>query len=753
MKKLHNKILIIFILFAAILINAFSSFSSNDFITGNDGAIGAVATDSPEISSPSGIIASPETTSPSSIVSPSETTSSSAITSPSSITSPSGINHPAPAANLQAIFVNNNKCYYTIVEENGAQKHFEANYKNSEISAPHEVKKFNTERAIPGSNIILQNPLPVNGYFKGYIAFKKETEQSGSVAYFKGDLSQHMDLFEIGIPEGETIELLFASKDLRYFFYTQKGEDATRLLAYDLVSGQKRKISETGRNYIVESDGKGFAFYEAALQPGSNVPILEQLPAPEPLNGVDWFYSDESREVKASGYDTVILNGIVMDPETETIKFGYNVGITKDKISIITPKPISGREKIDATGLVVSPGFIDMLAFNMTATAAKYKVTDGVTTCLSMHGCTADFGSFFKSYGKNPPLVNYGGALFAIKLRRELGIGDYSKPTKSQINRMAERAREEIKKGAIAVAFSPEYYPGTTPEEIRAIMKVAREYNIPTHFHGRYSSVEGEHTGIDTVKEILGYAKELDAPVHFMHLHSCGGTGCMEEALQMINEARSEGYKVTYDIYPYDSWASRLNMARFRGDWQSRFDITYADLQIPTKERGLTVNSFAQYKSKGALCIAYAMDEQEVIAALKEDYCMIGSDDAVYTEGGANSHPRASGTFSRVIGRYSRDLDAFSLMDALQKLTINSAKHLEEVAPAMKSRGRLREGYVADITLFDYFKINDRSTAAAPAVTSSGIPYVIISGQTVLDKKGLHASARSGKPIKSVGKP
>src|SRR5690606_34268538 len=231
--------------------------------------------------------------------------------------------------------------------------------------------------------------------------------------------------------------------------------------------------------------------------------------------------------------------------------------------------------------------------------AAKFKIGDGVTTNLSMHGCTVDFHGFFNQYEKYPTSVNYGGALFAVRLRYEAGLGNHGTPTQEQIDYMVNRAREEIKKGALSVAFSPEYYPGTSPEEIKAIMKVAKEYGLVTHFHGRHSSITGEHTSIDSVKEVLGYARELDAPVHFMHLHSTGGTGAMDEALALIEEARAEGYQVTYDVYPYDSWATNISFERLAGDWQTRFGITYSDIQVAGTTERLTEETFPIHRARG----------------------------------------------------------------------------------------------------------------------------------------------------------
>src|SRR5690606_27484450 len=116
----------------------------------------------------------------------------------------------------------------------------------------------------------------------------------------------------------------------------------------------------------------------------------------------------------------------------------------------------------------------------------------------------------------------------------------------------------------------------------------------------------------------------------------------------------------------------------------------------------------------------------------------------------AYNHPRGAGTFSRFIGRYIRDLDILPLMEGMKKITIHSARQLEEVAPAMRTRGRLHEGATADITVFDYHEIIDTSTAEKPASLSKGIEYVIVSGKVAKDESGVQTHVKNGKPIIGV---
>ncbi len=138
-----------------------------------------------------------------------------------------------------------------------------------------------------------------------------------------------------------------------------------------------------------------------------------------------------------------------------------------------------------------------------------------------------------------------------------------------------------------------------------------------------------------------------------------------------------------------------------------------------------------------------------MLLALRQDDAMVGSDETISQEGAANDHFRGAGTFSKILGKYVRDENEFSLMDGLKKMTINSAKFLEAFTPAMAIRGRLKEETIADITIFDYKTILDQSTAEKPATQSIGIHYVLVSGQLGVDENGLVSSMHGGKPIRS----
>lgn len=579
--------------------------------------------------------------------------------------------------------------------------------------------------------------IAISGYLKGTYHIENISESISSIVFEDDILKKHIDLLEINHKKEEKISNVRIANDFKLIYYEIVSSKRRDSIIHDLATNTHQIIAKKDMDILLSDSGKIIVVKHDIKDNIINIINILDLIDVQPA------------EIDENIYDVVIKNGIVTDPNTNTYKFGYDIGIKGDTIEQISDTDLIGNKTIDATGLIVSPGFIDMLGVNLSDTIAKYKITDGVTTNLSLHGCTADFKTFFRGYEKYPTYINYGGAIFAVKIRYERGLGAYGTPTEEDIVYMADRVREEIEAGGIALAFSPEYYPGTNSEEIRAMMEVAVEYDIPIHFHGRYSAVVGEYTGIDGVKEVIEYAKELNARVQFMHLHSTGGTGMIDEALDLINKARERGYDITYDVYPYDSWASEISGKRYEAGWQERYDITYNDLQMAGTKDKLTRKTFDEYREEGGLCIAYALNEDEMIQALSEPYAMVGSDGNIDEENSAKNHYRGAGTFSRVLGKYVREENSFSLMEGLRKMTINSAKHLEEISEDMAKRGRLEEGCIADITIFDYKTIADKSTAEAPATTSTGIHYVLVSGTISLDETGLIKSVRAGQAIKS----
>ncbi|MEX2269190.1 MAG: amidohydrolase family protein [Acidimicrobiia bacterium] len=446
-------------------------------------------------------------------------------------------------------------------------------------------------------------------------------------------------------------------------------------------------------------------------------------------------------------FELVVRGGRVIDPES-----GYDyvadVGIDDGTVLAISESSLTGVATIDAAGLVVSPGWIDILSYEPNSYGIWYKIADGVTTNLGLHGLQARAADFFARWGSEAdrPPTNYGGAFSNYWTRSvALGMSIDDAATSTQIDQLVAMCDEDLNNGYIAVDFEPEYSPGVAFDEIKALAEVAKQHDVPCTFHGRYSDDVSPGTNAETLAEILRVATETGARVHVEHIISTGGTYTMEQSLATLEEARAAGIEVTACTYPYDFWATYLASARFNDGWQERFHISYEDLVIVGTGERLTASTFASHQRENELTAAYAIPESDVRLALQSDFVMLGSDSIL--EPGDRNHPRSTGCFARAIGRYTRELEVIDLKSALAKATILPARLTEAGAPAMRKKGRLQIGADADLTIFDPATLADRSTVENPGVESEGVRYVLVAGQVVRDLTGNHQEVRPGVPI------
>lgn len=447
-------------------------------------------------------------------------------------------------------------------------------------------------------------------------------------------------------------------------------------------------------------------------------------------------------------YDIAITGGRVIDPETGFDQVA-DVGVDGGAITAVSLTTLQAKTSIDAKGKVVAPGFIDVLSYEPNDEGAFFKIGDGVTTNLGMHGMQeGDYAKpFFARYTGRCP-VNFGGAFPDHWVRyHQLGLGVGDTATPSQVSALADTFEQELHNGWIGIDFEPEYTPGVDFAEMKGLSQVAQRYGVPVFVHGRHSSADDEHL---TVPEIIEIAKQTGAAVHVSHLPSTGGTWDIDQALAEIHAAKDAGYSVSACCYPYNYWATYLGSARFSDGWQQRYHISYNDLQIAGTNERVTASTFAGYQRRNKLAVAYAIPEDSVRKALRDPLTMIGSD-AILTSG--NNHPRATGCFARVLGPYVRDAKVLTLTEALTKMTIQPAKLLEGRAPALTRKGRLQRGADADICVFDPATVADTSTVADPAQYSAGIDWVLVAGQVAKTPAGVQTNVRAGQPIASQLQP
>ena len=454
-----------------------------------------------------------------------------------------------------------------------------------------------------------------------------------------------------------------------------------------------------------------------------------------------------------AAYDLVILNGRVIDPESRTDAV-RNLGISNGTIKTISNNKLSGRTVIDARGLVVSPGFIDLHQHGQDEENYRFKAMDGVTTALELEVGAGDVDAWYaQREGKS--LINYGVSAGHLAARMAAmhepatflptGEAAHRAATDAEIADMKKRLEDGLKHGAIAVGFGIQYTPNASRWEILEMFRVAARYGASCHVHMRHAGVKEPGSSIQALEELIAAATITGAPLHVVHIHSTGGPAT-PKLLQMIGEAKSRGLDVTTECYPYIAGMTDIQSAIFDEGWQEVFGIDYKDLQWAATGERLTKETFEKYRKTGGMVAVFSMTEEIVNAAIKSPLTMIASD-GILEKG--KGHPRTAGTYSRVLGNYVRDKGALTLIEALTKMTLMPAQRLERRVPSMKNKGRIRIGADADLTIFDARSITDKSTFKDPAQYAEGIRFVMVNGVLIVKDGQLQPDLHPGRPVRA----
>jgi N-acyl-D-aspartate/D-glutamate deacylase len=462
-------------------------------------------------------------------------------------------------------------------------------------------------------------------------------------------------------------------------------------------------------------------------------------------------------------YDLVIAGGRVMDPASG-VDAVRQVGIIGDSIAIVSVEPLTARDTVDATGLVVAPGFIDLHAHGQTTSDMQVQARDGVTTALDMEAGAWPVAAWYQSMEGKAPL-NFGAsaghrpARFGV-FHPGVAIGHGSTnpapivalgplpaganlpASSAQLQALEAALTQGLADGGLGLGFGINYSPGATRDEIARLFAVAARHRVPAFVHTRAF-------GVAPIREVVDIAAEAGASLHVVHVNS-SSLGDLPLSLALLDSARAAGLDVTTEAYPYTAGSTRLESAMFNPGWQANLRVDYGDIAWPLTGERLTAESFARYRKVGGWVVIHMMKEENVARAVTHPGVIIASDGVPFVNG--TGHPRGAGTYARILGHYVREQQALSLMDALAKLTILPARRLESFAPDMARRGRIVTGAYADLTLFDASTVRDRSTFADPMLTSEGIPHVLVNGTFVVRNGRLVESARPGRPVRAVVK-
>lgn len=496
-------------------------------------------------------------------------------------------------------------------------------------------------------------------------------------------------------------------------------------------------------------------------------------------------------------FDVLILNGTIYDG-TGGDPFQADIGIVGDRIVEIGDlDKETSVEVIDATDMAVAPGFIDMhthLEPIMEMPMMESLLRQGVTFALGGPdgGGSWPFGEYLDSLESLPLGINVGFLTGHNTIRKAVMEMEDRQPSPEELSTMESMVSQSMEEGAFGISTGLKYLPGTFSEvaEVIALSKKAAEKG------GIYTShLREEGLGLlPAVREAVSISKEAAIPVVLTHHKAIGVNmwGASQLTLAIVDSARSQGLNILIDQYPYaashtsisvliPSWAMEgnqfaervqnqelrdsiksgiiFNILHDRGgsdlrriqfskvEWQKDLEgKTLHDWAIesgmkPTVENGAELVIIAQLNG-GTGTIFHAMDEKDVENIMVHPVTMIGSDGRLSKPGEGHPHPRAYGTFPRVLGVYVREKKLMTLETAIHKMTGLSAKSI-----GLKDRGEIAVGKLADITIFDPETVIDQSTYANPHQYPLGIEYVLVNGIPAVESQAITGKA-SGKVIR-----
>jgi N-acyl-D-aspartate/D-glutamate deacylase len=454
-------------------------------------------------------------------------------------------------------------------------------------------------------------------------------------------------------------------------------------------------------------------------------------------------------------YDTVLINGRVMDPESGLDAL-RTIGIRVGKIAAISQTPLQGKATIDATGLVIAPGFIDLHEHGQEPRNYQFQARDGVTTSLELEAGTDDVEKWY-ALREGKSLINFGVSIGHIPVRMKVlgepqggflptGEASHRAATPDELAKLTQEIDRGFRQGALAEGMGVNYTPGATHWEIVEMFKVAAKYGASVHVHLRYGGLKEPNTGLAALEEVLAAAAATGAPLHVVHITSMG-LKYTPQLIAMVEGAQYHGLDVTTECYPYTAGSTALQSAIFDSGWQENMGITYKDIQWAATGERLTAETFEKYRKQGGIVVIHSIPEEAARTAVANPIVMIASDGMPIT--GAKVHPRGQATFARVLGHYVREEKALELMTALRKMTLMPAQRLEKRALVFKNKGRIRVGADADLTLFDPERIIDKATYDEPLQYSEGIPFVLVNGVLVVKDSQLVEGVFPGRAARA----
>lgn len=444
----------------------------------------------------------------------------------------------------------------------------------------------------------------------------------------------------------------------------------------------------------------------------------------------------------SSAYDLVINNGRVIDPESH-LDAVRSLGIREGKIVTISDKPLEADTLIDARGLVVSPGFINLHSHSMAEPGYRLELLDGVTTVLELEAGSFPIARFGSQLG-DAPLTHFGASVGHAWIRMQVidpealaelarsgqldmsgaAFTEPAPPEKlAQIEALMVR---ELEAGGLGIGLLLDYMTRAVSDAERdMIFSVAARHGVPVFVHVR-RGIDGDPAGLD---EVLMVAERMGASVHICHLNASAMSG-VDEWLDTIDAARARGVDVTTEMFPWTSGSAAISSDVFSRNWREIFAIDYTDVQWAETGEWLTEDTFNAYRASrpdGQTMHHYIREDWNRRAILRP-HVLVASDAMPLRSYERKVVPNGAGTSTRVLGQYVREERLLTLSDAIARLSLLPAQRMEAFASVFRAKGRIQLGADADLAIFDPDVVAARADYANPFHDPAGMRYVVVAG-------------------------
>jgi cytosine/adenosine deaminase-related metal-dependent hydrolase len=486
----------------------------------------------------------------------------------------------------------------------------------------------------------------------------------------------------------------------------------------------------------------------------------------------------------------VISGGRVVDPASGMDAIG-DVAVLDGTIAAIGSSLPGAEQMIDATGLVVAPGFIDLHAHGQSIPADRMQAFDGVTTSLDLEAGVLPVDAWYRRQAAQGRVLNYGastnwafariGAMtgfngessleaFGQAMRDRRWVENVASET--EVAGILDRIAQGLNEGGIGIGILNAYAPGAGVQELTAVCQLAKAHEVPTFTHVAYMSAIDPESAAEAYIRLIGYAGATGAHMHICHFNSSSKTD-IARCVRLVATAQAQGLPVTVEAYPYGTGSTVLAAAFFSDpDFEARNGTGYDSVQRVTDGRRFRDRAellAAQAEEPATLVLWHVLDVENnahhrdlldmsvlypggAIASDAMPWTL--PDGSVYTgdawplPADATSHPRSAGCFTRFIRHWVRERGAVSLLEGVRKCALIPAEILAASTPAMRAKGRLSVGADADVVVFDDKTLTDRAEFSAMNRPAEGVRHLLVSGVPVIRDGVLDQAARPGKPVR-----